>query len=847
MKNLKMIFSVLPLLLAGCLAVFLTLENEYNEEKEERETARGRDEYRLMMRGGSWQPEKVMAARQFLKEQVETLQTTVNPHKRDAGINQWTELGPKDFSGRVRAIAVHPTDPNILFVGGVSGGIWKSTNGGASWTPLNDFLPSLSVTSILIHPTGPDTMYLSTGEAFVVSTAPGAGIFKSIDGGDTWNLIDALDPNNLTGFHWVNKLVFHPTDRTILFAATGGNSISSPGLGCGEIYKITGSGSGIIDLGTSNICLGTGLSVAVSAEDPDTILACFSGGLLVSGDGGQTWDPKGTSDGFLAVPGRVEVALDPANQSRIYALCENPGENYGVLMHSTNAGRTWATLNPTMAIFDAGGGENNGWYHNTVWVDPTNADIIIVGGVNLWRSTNRGISFIPISDWTEYTNGLSPHADQHIIVAASNYGPTNKKVYIGNDGGIVSTNNIGSAFVTTGWNLLNNNSFGTTQFYASGTSGQSPNRLIGGAQDNGVIMSTDNGTTWTHEITGDGGYCGFSSTSDLIYASTQRGKFYVNGLGMLVGWIPFEDLDVIDTSVFIAPMKIYPNDGDVVLMGGESLWRRDLAALTAPSTNVGPQPQINRFVTAIDIALDSSLVLVGYNNGSVYKATPGTWNWTLVSTSVIPDACSSWNGPITDIAIHPTNTDKIMISRGGYEDCNIIFTNDGGTTWQSRSDGIPALQVNCLTWHPDIGNWIYAGTDLGVMASENNGQDWNVMPNFGGSDGPAFVEVTELQFATASVFGTRTLTATTYGRGIWKTSTSVRKDIFIDEDCINCGVGTQSFPFSNISDAEDAQAHGQTWTIDAGIYTVPSNNKLVIDKKIGKVNTTNGSVIIGQN
>jgi hypothetical protein len=292
-------------------------------------------------------------------------------------------------------------------------------------------------------------------------------------------------------------------------------------------------------------------------------------------------------------------------------------------------------------------------------------------------------------------------------------------------------------------------------------------------------------------------------------------------------------------------MRIFPNNGDEVLMGGQSLWYRDINA--GASIDIGPAPIINRFVTAIDIATDGSQVVVGYTSGEVYKAVAGVWNWTLISSNIVPSACSSWSGPISDIAIHPTNFDRIMVSRGGYDDCNIIYTNDAGTSWVSHSEGIPALHVNCLTWHPDIGNWVYAGTDLGVMASEDNGQNWNVMGNFGTSDGPAFVEVTEISFAWASVFGTRTMTATTYGRGIWKTSTAVRQDIYVDEDCVNCGVGTQSFPYETVSEAEDIQAHGQNWTFDAGIYPVPTNNKLVIDKKIGKINTTNGAVIIGQN
>ncbi len=800
------------------------------------ESPNGRYEWRMKMRGGSWQPEKMIAASHELRDRAKKM--APSKHKRDAGLNKWTELGPGNFSGRVRGIAAHPSDPDILFVGGVSGGLWKTTDAGSSWAPLNDFLPSLSVTSILIHPTGPDTMYISTGEALPVNTAPGAGIFKSIDGGDTWNLIEALDPDNLSSYYWINKIIFDPNDYTTLYAAAGGPFITSPG-GCGEIFKITNSGANIVDLNASSFCLGAGLSVAVPLGDSAKIYACFAAGLLVSENGGTTWTQPGAGEGFLALPGRVEVAIDPANQSRVYALCQTNGLT-GMLMHSLNAGETWSTVNPLLGIFDPGTGTNNGWYHNVVWVDPTNADVIIVGGVNLWRSTNRGLNFLPISDKDEYLNGLSPHADHHVIIAATGYGPTNKKVYVGNDGGIASTDNIATVGTTAGWNLLNGTTLGTTQFYASGTRGQNPNYLIGGSQDNGTLLSVDNGVTWTHEVGGDGGYCGISQQDpNLRYASSQNGDFQVYGAGGLNFWFPLADLSTMDNPDFIAPMLIYPNDGEKVLLCGEKLWYRPVLGSTV---EVGPTSSPGITITALDMTDDSSLVVIGYNDGTLQKAVPGIWSWTSIPVSM--DGCL-WGGPITDIAIHPTNADRLMVSRGGYTDCNVAYSNDGGSTWEHRSSGIPDLHINCLTWHPDINGWIYAGTDLGILASEDSGQNWNITPNFVSSDGPAFVEVTEISFALASVFGLRTMTISTYGRGFWKTNTTVRKDVYVDEDCTNCGFGTQSWPYELLSEAEDNQAHGQKWTIDAGTY--PTSSKVVLGKRLGKINTTNGTVVLGQN
>ena len=178
---------------------------------------------------------------------------------------------------------------------------------------------------------------------------------------------------------------------------------------------------------------------------------------------------------------------------------------------------------------------------------------------------------------------------------------------------------------------------------------------------------------------------------------------------------------------------------------------------------------------------------------------------------------------------------------GGYEDENIWYTEDGGINWEERSDGIPALHINTIVWHPDIGGWLYVGTDMGVMASENSGQSWNVKPSNGKSDGPAMVEVTHLQFTENNSFGAHGLVATTYGRGIWRTEFVIRKNIHIDEDCVACGHGTPAEPFEMIQEAVDRQAHGQEWTFDGGSY--PVTGKIVIDKNIGKIKTDNEETI----
>ncbi len=805
------------------------------------EIAQGRDAWRTAMRGGEIVPEKIVQARNEVRELMNR-----ERRKRDAGIQDWEFLGPYDVGGRVRALAVHPINSNILYTAGVSGGIFKSTDAGASWEALDDFLPSLSVTSIIINPNNPTILYAATGEgitaqsntnnvgaAFNMSSV-GAGIFKSTDSGLTWDLVGALDPNNLTGFYWVNDLAFDPVNPSIFYAATTINDKDHNSFPSAGLYRFTQGGDAVqqILVTDGNSTAPNAYCVYINPNDNSNIYVGYSGGVYVSQDTGSTWTSSSTMPGFPFLSGRVEIAMSQSNENTVYALCAGSGNNQGMIMRSQDKGMEWDTMSHSLTIFTNTIG-NAGNYHNVIWVDPDNVNNIIVGGIDLWRSVTAGTFLTKISDKDQNNAGLSPHADHHVIVAASDYdGTTNPKIYVGNDGGIASTDDYKNVSTTSGWNLLNTG-LNITQFYNSDIGGSSAEHIIAGSQDNGTWEINGRGTTWTKVGGNDGGFCALSKQGDdPRYLSSQFGEFEAT-YPPLVDYQYYFSLGDYDNAPFIAEMEIYPNDGETILVGGDELWHVSYTNIGAVLRMVSPRPGIaNEFVSAIEIASDSSQVLVGYKNGDLYVNNNGTaGTWTALNLPV--------TGVITDIALHPNNRDKILITLGGYRDDNIWFTEDGGVNWEERSIGVPALHLNTVIWHPENSNWAYVGSDMGVFATENNGDAWSVKAAHGTSEGPINTEVTHLQFTQDR---DNFLVATTFGRGIWKTQYGVRKDIYVNEDCIRCGLGTETSPFETVEEAEEVQAHGQHWIIDAGVY--PITNQVVIDKNISLIEV-DGQVTIG--
>lgn len=715
----------------------------------------------------------------------------------DGGIWEWEWLGPGNVGGRIRTIVIHPTSTSTMWIGSVAGGIWKTTNGGSAWSPVNDFLASLSVTTMVIDPADPNIMYAGTGEGFNNADAlPGAGVFKSTDGGVTWSQLAATVPTNAdpTTDPWgfVNRLTISPDDGEVLLAATNSG-----------IWRTDDGGTT-----WTQVTLNRTLDVDFHPTDGTRAIAGRDNGRIMrSTDAGVTWVQAALSGGPTPA-GRVEVAYAPSNPTTIYASMD---VNNGTIWRSTNGGPNFNFVSDTNDNYLGA----QGWYDNALWVAPDNANLIVVGGIDLWRSTDGGVSLTRISDWRDYHTGSSAHADHHVIVAHPSYGPGFRRVFFGNDGGIQRATDVTTVAENSGWTNLANN-LGITQFYG-GASDPEGKIIIGGAQDNDTLRyrPQDGAQGWYQAETGDGGYVAVNyDDANILYAefvllamekSTDGGQSYfdvVNGLG---------DAGT-NNARFIAPFSMDPDDPNVLIAGGASIWRTTNAAGVWSSIR-GTLPG-TPLCSAIDIAeTNSSHIWVGYDNGRVSRSTNGGTNWSNLDDN---GANPLPNRIVTDIAVNPVNSSEAFVTLGGYNNNSVWFTSDGGQNWQQRTGtaptSLPSVQVNTVRYHPANPQWIYIGTDIGVFVSEDKGLTWNLTPRFGiGHDGPVNTEVSELFWQ-----GDEHLVAATHGRGMYR----VRALPIIFVDWSNNGTqdGSLALPYDTVQEALDAAGNGTAVSIEAGDY-----------------------------
>ena len=345
----------------------------------------------------------------------------------------WISLGPEVIPlnkgykglGRLNAIAFHPSDPDIIYVGSPSGGLWKTTVGGNDWSPLIDDQPSLGVSAIIIDYNDPDLIYIGTGDRDA-GDAFGIGVMKSDDGGATWIMW-----NNGMGEKTVGRLIQHPTNNQIILAATSGG-----------IYKSIDAGANWYQTQTG----GNFREIVFKTDDPSVIFAAAGGNFYKSTDMGETFTmiTNGLPGGSRAV-----IGVTPAAPSYVYFLITYP-DSFKGLYRSTNSGQTFTEKSTTPNIMSwgcNGGSGGQAWYDLEIAVDPFNADVVYAGGVNCFKSSNGGQTWNISSHWWGDCGVPAVHADLHVL----EYNPLNWTLYAGNDGGIYYTDDQGSS-----WNLISN-------------------------------------------------------------------------------------------------------------------------------------------------------------------------------------------------------------------------------------------------------------------------------------------------------------------------------------------------------------------------------------------------------
>jgi len=388
-----------------------------------------------------------------LKKTLEMMEQSSRLQKTNA--ISWTAVGPGNIGGRIRSIIINPSNSSIIIIGSVAGGIWKTTNGGTTWSAKLDSQDPISIGSMVL--VGSSTVYAGTGEGWGnVDAVYGGGIYKSTDFGDTWTLLSSTT-SNVWDFRNVLRMAADPSGN--IYAVTKAYNFKG-GVGSyftnGGLYKTSDGGSNWTKISSSTFSTNYFNGCDVIPISSTTILFATSnngatlGGIYRTTDGGSAWT-KITSGLPSANYRRIVMTQDPNNSSIIYAVFQSTitgAPDYGLegIYKSTNSGASWTSLTTPPTIASTGSRSYlsaQGWYDNVIAVDPFNSSHIYVGGVDMMKSTNGGSSWSQLTYWHVFYGTPVVHADHHEIAFDPNNSGT---LFSGNDGGIYKTTNNGTSY-----------------------------------------------------------------------------------------------------------------------------------------------------------------------------------------------------------------------------------------------------------------------------------------------------------------------------------------------------------------------------------------------------------------
>lgn len=759
MKKIKLPIALVLCLLCGAFyaqaqdwtkkmqqnnANFYDIKKSFNEHWKDRPYERARG-YKQFKRWEYFWETRVLPSGEFPKAGIKQtewrkyLQTHPELKNGDmlrtTGSGNWTTMGPNSSGGgyegvgRINCVGFDPNNSSIYYVGTPAGGLWKTADGGSSWSNLTDDLPVIGVSSIAVHPTNSNIIYIATGDADGGDT-PSVGVMKSTDGGSTWNA---------TGLNWemsqgrrISVLLIHPGSPDILVAATS--------IG---IYKTTNAGST-----WSVTASGSYRDMEFKPGSPATMYATGQGSnsshqVFVSTNTGSSWSQTTNFSG----KGRVAIAVSAANPSFVAAVTSGSSNGFAGFYTSSNSGSSFSLkfssssknlLGWAVNGNDSGG---QGWYDLAITVSPTNANIIHVGGVNNWKSTDGGSSWNINSHWSGSGGITTVHADKHYLT----YHPTQTNtLFECNDGGIYKTTNGGSS-----WTDITNG-MAHTQFYKIGVSQSNASYVVAGAQDNGTKLKS--ASSWSNIGGGDGMECIIDpSDHNIQYYSIYYGRItrLNNGSYSTIS----DNIPGKPKGAWVTPYVLDPSNGQTILIGYNDVFRSTNRGDSWTNISNGQVGSSN--LNAIAVAPSSSNTIYAATYRAIYRTTNAS-SWSNI-TNNLPTSSNS----ITYIAVSSTDPNTVWVTLSGYTSGNKVFkSTNGGTSWTNISGSLPNLPVNCITHDSNTSNEsLYIGTDVGIFYRNNTLNDWvsfsNGLPN-------VVVRELEIQKATSKI------RAGTYGRGLWE-------------------------------------------------------------------------------
>jgi photosystem II stability/assembly factor-like uncharacterized protein len=669
-----------------------------------------------LMEDGSIAPPSVLWDAWREKNALESTKNKTN----QSPTSTWTSIGPAVVAntatktagqGRVNAIALDPNDPNTIYVGAPAGGIWKSTNNGIDWMPLADNLPQIGVSGIAIDPNNSNVIYISTGDDDA-GHSYSIGVLKSLDGGATWNTTGLTFNFNYKGS---NEIFIDPSNSNIVWVAT------SQGL-----YKTNDAGDNWDVMLEANI-----RDFRLKPGDPLTIYAvsAYTGNsskFYKSINGGVQFDE------ITTVPtnsNRLAIEVSEADPSIVYLLSsydngvDTPeGENaFQGLYKSIDSGSSFTKTLEADDIFAS----SQSWYDMALTVSDTNPDIVFVGVLDIWKSTDGGDNFSQINYWYDH-NAQFTHADIHFLRYFNNV------LYAGTDGGIYRSANDGAIFEDLSTNLS------ISQLYTISVSKTSSQKIAGGLQDCGGFAYSNN--AWNSYHGGDGmGSAIDPALDDHYYGFTQYGgSLFLNTAGgntnsTFITGAP-------EVGEWVAPLQF--NKNSELYAGYSQLYNLENGAWNQLSTH-----EFNGNLDHIEISPVHNNVIYVAQENTLFKSIDKGISFTQILNS---------NSRIISIEAHSTSLNIIWVVNSS----EVLKSTDGGNTFSNITNNLPSESKRVIKHQPySENNSLYLGTSLGVYYLDDLSETWS---SFSGS--LPNVAVTDLEINTED----NIITASTFGRGVWQ-------------------------------------------------------------------------------
>jgi len=633
---------------------------------------------------------------------------SISNNREKTDRSNWEALGPFTSAdvtghwnpgiGRIKVIARHPSDPNTIYIGAPTGGCWKTTDEGATWVCLTDNLPVLGVSAIVINPDNPETVYIGTGDRDAGDNYS-IGVLKSENGGQDWELT-GLDWT-IYSFRTVNKLLINPDNTAILFAA------ASDGL-----YKTTNAGLDWVKVLNGDID-----DIEFKPGNPNTVYA-ITQSFFRSDNGGSSF----TEISGVPTSSRAQIAVTDAAPEYVYFFSSRNG-----IYRSVNSGMSFTKRSnqPNPGTQD--------WYDLAMDASDVNPEEVHIGEINTYRSLNGGQSWTQTTDWT-WGNSLGyTHCDIHEIVFFG------ADLYIGSDGMITKSTDHGENFTNLTEGMC------IRQFYRIGISKTDPYKILGGSQDNGTSVYTDD--HWHEWLGADGMEAVVDYTnSNIVYGTSQNGHFYKSTSGGNFGNVTISQPG---GGAWVTPFVIHPSENLTLYAGTDEVKKttNGMGSWTTISNLPGGD------IKAMAISESDPGYIYVSKDEDLYRTKDGGATWDDLTGSY-PYLY------ITYIAVHPSDPEKVAITFSGYTNGEKVYlSEDAGDSWTNISHNLPNIPANCITFFDDISNPLYVGMDVGVYYLDNSLNQWTSFMN-----GLPNVIVNELEINYVA----NKIRAATYGRGLWE-------------------------------------------------------------------------------